>query len=198
MTILILASSSVIRAQLLRNAGLEVQVEPARIDEESLTAALLADGAHARDVADALAENKALKIANRHPQALVLGCDQVLEFDGQLLDKPASPEQLRSQLQALRGQTHRLFSAAVLYKDREPIWRHVDRADLTMRDFSDAFLDDYIAQCWDEIRHCVGGYQIEGLGIRLFDRIQGDLFTIQGLPLLPLLTTLSRRGDIPA
>lgn len=198
MTILTLASSSSIRAHLLRNAGLEIRIAPARIDEESLTAALLADGAHARDVADALAEHKALKIANRNPQDLVLGCDQVLELDGALLTKPATPEDARAQLQRLRAKTHRLFTAAVLYKDGEPIWRHVDRAELTMRAFSDAFLDDYVTRHWEEIRHCVGCYQIEGFGIRLFEQVRGDLFSVQGLPLLPLLTTLSRRGDIPA
>jgi len=196
MSILTLASASTIRATLLRNAGLEVEVRPARIDEENLRESLLAEGATPHDLADALAEHKALKIAARDPGALVLGCDQILECEGQLYAKPASPDDAIAQLTRLRGKTHRLHTAAVLYAKGEPVWRHVATPRMTMRDFSDAYRDAYVARHWDEIRHCVGCYQIEGAGVRLFQRIEGDLFSVQGLPLLELLTILTQRKDI--
>ncbi|GAB1378085.1 Maf family protein [Pararhodobacter aggregans] len=196
MSILILASASTIRSTLLRGAGLEIEVRPARIDEENLRESLLAEGASAHDLADALAEHKALKIAARYPAALVLGCDQILECEGQLYAKPASPEDAIAQLTALRGKTHRLHTAAVLYAGGEPVWRHVATPRLTMRNFSDAYRDAYVARHWDEIRHCVGCYQIEGPGIRLFQKIEGDLFSVQGLPLLELLAILTQRKDI--
>ncbi|WP_127106385.1 Maf family protein [Pararhodobacter zhoushanensis] len=197
MSILTLASSSAIRATLLRNAGVEIQLKPARIDEDGLRESLSAEGATPHDIADALAEHKALRIASRDPQALVLGCDQLLECDGQLFNKPLNPQDARAQLTALRGKTHRLHTAAVLYAQGQPVWRHVSTPRLTMRDFSDAFLESYIAATWDEIRHCVGCYQIEGPGIRLFSKIEGDLFAIQGLPLLELLAILTQRKEIP-
>jgi len=193
---LILASSSAIRATLLRNAGVPVEVQPARVDESSLTASLQAEGATPHDIADALAEHKALRIAARNPSRLVLGCDQLLECDGTLYAKPESPAQAADQLRRLRGRTHRLHTAAVLFHDGQPIWRHVATPRLTMRAFSDAFLAGYLQRNWDSIRHCVGGYQIESEGIRLFSSIEGDLFAIQGLPLLPLLDILMTRQEI--
>lgn len=193
---LLLASSSPIRLSLLRAAGIAVEALPARIDEAAILASLEADGAHPRDIADTLAELKARKLAERHPDRLVLGCDQVLEFDRRAWSKPESPDQARAQLAELRGQTHRLFSALVLYDRGEPIWRHVGRADLTMQDFSDSYLDAYLARNWQDIRHCVGGYQLEGEGVRLFSAIEGDYFTVLGLPLLPLLAYLGQRGFI--
>jgi Nucleotide-binding protein implicated in inhibition of septum formation len=196
MAILTLASASAIRATLLRNAGLEILTRPARIDEENLRESLTAEGATPHDLADALAEHKALKVASRDPGALVLGCDQLLECEGQVHAKPASPDDAIAQLTALRGKTHRLHTAAVLYAGGEPVWRHVATPRLTMRDFSDAFRDAYVARHWEDIRHCVGCYQIEGPGIRLFQQIEGDLFSIQGLPLLPLLAILTQRKDI--
>lgn len=197
MSVLTLASGSTIRAALLRDAGLAIDMRPARIDEDNLRESLLAEGASPHDLADALAEQKALKIATRLP-GLVLGCDQILECEGRIFAKPASPQDARAQLDALRGRTHRLHSAAVLYAGGEPVWRHVSTPRLTMRDFSDAFRDAYIAAHWEDIRHCVGCYQIEAAGIRLFQHIEGDLFAILGLPLLELLTVLTRRGDIDA
>jgi len=197
MSVLVLASGSAIRATLLRNAGLQIDVQPVRIDEDSLRESLLAEGATAHDIADALAEHKALRAARRNPDRLVLGCDQLLDCDGAIFSKPTDPEDARRQLTALRGRTHRLLTAAVLYHHGEPVWRHVATPRLTMRDFSDAFLDTYVEQHWDDIRHCVGCYQIEGPGIRLFSKIEGDLFAIQGLPLLELLTALTTRKDIP-
>lgn len=195
-TALLLASASPIRLTLLRNAGLSVSAQPARIDEDAVRASLAVDRAKARDVADTLAELKARKLADRNPTALVLGCDQVLEFDGQSWSKPADLPQARNQLQTLRGKSHHLHSALVLYHDAKPIWRHIGSAKLTMADHSDAYLDAYLSRNWPQVAGCVGAYQIEGEGIRLFSAVEGDYFTILGLPLLPLLAFLSLRGFI--
>lgn len=193
---LLLASASTIRLQLLRNAGLVVTAEPARIDEDSIRQSLEAEQAKPRDIADALAELKAEKLANRHPTALVLGCDQVLAFQGRVFGKPETPDAARAQLTALRGQTHHLISALVLYDETKPIWRHVSEAKLQMRDISDAYLEEYLARNWQSARHSVGAYKLEEEGVRLFSSIQGDYFTILGLPLLPLLDYLGARGFI--
>jgi septum formation protein len=192
----LLASGSTTRLALLRNAGLQVTASPARIDEASIRASLEAEGANPRDIADALAEMKARKLADRNPDALVLGCDQVLEFDLRVWGKPETPAQAMEQLRMLRGKTHRLLSALVLYDRREPIWRHVSRADMTMRAFSDAWLQGYVDRNWDQIRHSAGAYLIEAEGLRLFSAIEGDYFTILGLPMLPLLAYLELRGFI--
>ncbi|MCL4675142.1 MAG: Maf family protein [Pararhodobacter sp.] len=172
-------------------------VHPVRIDEEAIRESLLSEGASAQDIADALAEHKALKGATRDPSALVLGCDQILECEGTLYSKPTDQADAIRQLRALRGRTHRLYTAAVLYAQGQPVWRHVSVPRLTMRPVSDRFLDDYVARYWADIRLCVGCYQIEGPGLRLFARIEGDLFSIQGLPLLELLSVLIQRKDIP-
>lgn len=193
---LLLASASPIRLALLRNAGLEVTAQPARIDEEAVRVGLQAENANPRDVADTLAELKARKLADKNPQALVLGCDQVLAFKGEVWAKPESRDQARSQLQTLRGRTHQLLSALVLYHRAEPIWRHVGQARLTMTDFSDSYLDAYLDRNWPGVASSVGAYQLEGEGIRLFSSVEGDYFTILGLPLLPLLSYLSLRGFI--
>lgn len=193
---LILASASPIRAQLLRRAGIEVTAQPARIDEDALRASLEAEGAGPRDVADALAEHKALKIAARAPQALVLGCDQVLAFQGRILGKPEDPAAARARLLELRGQTHQLLTAAALYDHGVPVWRHVAEAHLTMRAFSEAFLDRYLAEAGPDLLTTTGGYALEGPGSRLFATVQGDYFAILGLPLIELLNALARRGDI--
>ena len=195
---LVLASGSAIRAQLLRNARVPFEIVIPRLDEEAIRAALEAEKASPRDVADTLAEMKARKIAERRPDALVLGCDQVLDLAGRCLAKPESPDDARAQLRALRGQRHSLLSAAVLYAGGEPVWRHVGQVRLTMRDISDAYLDDYVARNWDSIRHAVGCYKLEEEGVRLFARIEGDYFTVLGLPLLELLSYLTLRGTVPA
>lgn len=195
---ILLASASEIRLALLRAANVPATAQPARIDEDSIRAALGAEGAPPRDLADTLAEMKARKIAEKNPGALVLGCDQVLEMKGRIFAKPETREEARAQLHELRGQTHRLLSAAVLYENGQPVWRHVGQARLTMRDFSDSYLDDYLARNWDSIRHAVGCYKLEEEGIRLFSAVEGDHFTILGLPLLPLLSYLGARGLIPA
>ena len=198
MTHIILASASTIRRQMLENAGIRVDALPARVDEDTIRAALEAEGAKPRNIADALAEMKARKLGERHPSSLVIGCDQVLHYDGEIWGKPETPDAARSQLQRLRGRTHRLVSAVVLYEQAKPVWRHVEEASLTMRSFSDGFLDDYIARNWDDIRHSVGAYQLEREGARLFAAVDGNHFTILGLPLLPLLNYLSQRGFISA
>ena len=194
---IILASASDIRAQLLRNAGVQHQIMSARIDEDSVKRALEAEDAPPRDIADTLAEMKARKIAEKGSGGLVLGCDQVLAFRGRILSKPTSSQEAREQLSLLRNETHQLLSAAVIYEDLKPVWRHVGVARLAMRDFSDGYLDDYLERNWHSIQWSVGGYKIEEEGIRLFRMIQGDTFTIQGLPLLELLSYLTLRGTLP-
>lgn len=193
---LLLASASETRLSLLRKAGVPVTALPARIDEETIRGALEAEGAHPRDIADTLAEMKARKLADRNPEALVLGCDQVLEFERRAFGKPATVQSAREQLLMLRGQTHRLLSALVLYDKGEPVWRYIGRVDLTMRNFSEAWLDGYLSRNWESLRHAAGGYKLEEEGIRLFTTIEGDYFTVLGLPLLPLLGYLELRGFI--
>lgn len=193
---LLLASASVIRLQLLRNAGLEATAHPARIDEESIREALQQEAASPRDIADTLAEMKARKLTEKNPEALVLGCDQVLAFNRRVFGKPETPDEARKQLIAFRGQTHQLISALVLYDGGKPIWRHMSEAKLTMRPLSDSYLDMYIGRNWPSLRQTVGSYKLEEEGIRLFSAIEGDYFTILGLPLLPLIGYLGSRGFI--
>jgi len=196
---IILASQSASRKAMLEAAGVNFTAEAAGVDEESVKAAMIAEGADGRRLADALAEMKAIKVSRRHPEALVLGCDStVAAEDGTLIDKAASRDESRAQLQSLRGTTHRLTSAAVVALGGEAIWRHVDTAKLTMRAFSDVFLESYLDAEWPAIGGCVGGYRLEGLGAQLFSRVDGDHFTILGLPLLPLLDWLRVRGELVA
>ncbi|HUF86064.1 MAG TPA: Maf family protein [Thermohalobaculum sp.] len=197
MTPLVLASASPTRAAMLRAAGVEIEVAPARIDEEAVRAALLAEAAPPRDIADKLAELKALRGSQRHPGRLVLGADQVLVADARLHAKPASRDAAREQLRALRGRSHRLLSAAVVAQDGTPVWRHVGTARLTMRPFSDAFLEHYLDRLGDLAFASVGCYQLEGLGAQLFARVEGDFFSVLGLPLLELLGYLRARELLP-
>lgn len=197
MTGLVLASQSRARIAMLAAAGVVVTPEPANVDEESVTSALLEEGRSGRDIADALAELKAVKISRRMPQMVVLGCDStVVAPDGSLTAKASTREEAAAQLRSLAGTTHRLHSAIVAAQGGTPIWRQVDTASLTMRDFSEAFLHAYLDAEWPAIGGCVGGYRLEGLGAQLFSKIEGSHFTILGLPLLPLLAWLREREII--
>lgn len=193
---IVLASGSAIRATLLENAGLDVSVIKPRVDEDAIKQALLAEGALPRDIADALAEAKARKVSGKQPGHLVIGCDQVLDFKGRLLSKPTSPQQALEQLKQMRGERHMLLSAAVLYENGEPVWRHVGQVRLRMRIATDAYLEAYVARNWDSIRHAVGAYKLEEEGVRLFATIDGDYFNVLGMPLLELLNYLAVRGVI--
>lgn len=195
---IILASGSRIRAQLLANAGLEFTVSVARVDEEAIRASMQSEDASPRDLADLLAELKAQRVAARHPETLVIGCDQILALGRDIYAKPQTPADALSQLQSLRGQTHQLLSAAVIYGEGKPLWRHVGIVRLHMRDASDAYLSDYVDRNWDSIRHSVGAYKLEEEGVRLFTRIDGDYFNVLGLPLLELLSYLTQRGTLPS
>jgi len=195
---IILASGSEIRATLLRNAGVDFTVTVARIDEEAIRASLQAEQASPRDIADTLAEMKAQRVAAKHPEGLVIGCDQILAHGQTILSKPENPEQALEQLKSLRGQKHQLLSAAVIYGDGKPLWRHVGIVRLFMRDASDAYLADYVDRNWDSIHHAVGAYKLEEEGVRLFTRIEGDYFNVLGIPLLELLSYLTLRGTLPA
>lgn len=192
----ILASASEIRAQLLRNAGLDIEIKPARIDETAIRASLEAEAASPRDVADTLAEYKAKRISSANPATLVLGCDQVAEINGSILSKPDSPESAIDQLRMLSGETHKLISAAVLYLDGEPKWRHVGVVRLTMRLLSKSYVASYVERNWDSVRHSVGAYKLEEEGVRLFSRIDGDYFHVLGLPLTELLSFLIETGEL--
>ncbi|MCK8484413.1 Maf family nucleotide pyrophosphatase [Aliiroseovarius sp. S2029] len=193
---LILASASEIRAQLLQNAGVDIDVQPARIDEDTIRASLEAEGATPRDLADALAEFKARKIAEKNPARTVLGCDQVAELGGVVLAKPRDRDEAKAQLAQMSGQTHRLLSAAVLYHDGKAVWRHVGVVRMRMRDLSPDYIDSYVTRNWDSIRHAVGAYKLEEEGVRLFAKVDGDYFNVLGLPLTELLSYLILRGDL--
>ncbi|MEQ1865449.1 MAG: Maf family protein [Micropepsaceae bacterium] len=198
MTGLILASGSVTRLEMLRQAGVAVTVERANVDEASAIESLMAEKAKPRDIADFLAELKAVRVSAQHPGAMVIGADQVLSLGTRIFQKPSTRAVAREHLLALRGQTHVLSSAVCVSRDGNIIWREVREARLTMRDFSDRFVDDYLQQAGEEILGSVGAYQVEKLGVQLFSRIEGDHFTILGLPLIPLLEFLRSHGILIA
>ena len=198
MTSLVLASTSASRQAMLTAAGVPFEALAPMVDEAELKRALAAEGTDARGVADALAEAKAVKISRKLPGVLVLGSDSVVALDdGTMIDKAPDRETLTGQLRMLRGRTHRLVSAAVVAENGTPVWRFVGVAKLTMRDFSDAFLDAYLDACGDVLLGSVGGYHIEGRGAQLFARVDGDQFTIRGLPLLAVLDYLRTRNAMP-
>lgn len=193
--LLILASQSQSRRSMLEAAGVRFEAMPARIDEEAVTAGLR--GLPVRDVACRLAELKALKLANRHPGRLVLGSDSMLELEpGEWLEKPGTRDGLKAQLLALRGRTHRLVSAAAIVRDGQVLWRHVEVATLAVREFSTEWLEQYLALAGDAVLESVGGYHLEGLGVQLFTRVDGDQFVVRGLPLLAVLGWLREAGEL--
>jgi septum formation protein len=187
---LVLASASPARANLLENAGVKVTRVPAAIDEAEVKEAFRREGADAATCAVALATAKAERVSRRHRGAFVVGADQMLVCGDVWFDKPPDLDHARAQLIALRGRTHELVTAVVVFRDGADLWHHVARAHLTMRQFSDAFLDAYLAAAGESVLGSVGAYQLERLGAHLFTRIEGDYFTILGLPLLPLLDFL--------
>jgi septum formation protein len=191
---LILASASPSRRQLLVSAGLAFDVETSGVDEDEATRSLLAERASPQDIAEALAEMKALRVSGRHSTAMVVGGDSTLACNGRLFDKPATLEAARQQLLALSGQTHELFSSVVVAQGGVRLWHCNERARLTMRPFNEPFVDAYLARAGEGVLASVGAYQLEGLGAHLFSRVDGDYFTILGLPLLPLLSFLAGHG----
>ena len=192
---IVLASKSPARAALLQGAGLEFERMSPGVDEEALKAGLLAEGATPRDIADALAEMKAVRASRRTP-GLVIGADQTLDLDGALVDKAETMDEARARLISLRGRKHVLHSAVVVARDGQPIWREVKSASLWVRAFSDAWLEGYLAREGDQLLGSVGCYRLEGEGVQLFERIDGDYFTILGLPLLGLLDLLRRHAAV--
>ncbi len=192
---LILASKSAARASVLRGAGLAFDQVIAGVDEEALKAGLRAEATPPIKQAELLAETKALKVSRGRTQ-IVLGADQMLDLEGEAFDKPVSLDAAREQLMRLSGRTHVLQTAIVACIEGVPVWRHVAQPRLTMRKFSDGFLDEYLGLEDDALLQTVGGYRLEGRGAQLFDRIEGDFFSILGLPLLPLLGWLRDRNAI--
>ena len=190
----VLASASEARAAMLRDAGVAVEIAPAHVDEETIKESFRAEGVSPRDLADALAEAKARRVSASHPDALVIGADQVLVREGDTFDKPKDRADARAQLLHLRGGSHELLSAAVITVGGAPVWRHIGAARLTMRPFTEAFLDAYLDAEGDAVLTTVGGYRIEGRGAQLFSRISGDYFSILGMPLLEVLGYLRARN----
>lgn len=190
---LVLASGSAARRRLLEAAGLTFEVDVPRVDEEAAKASLRAEGLRPRDQADALAALKALSVSRSRPD-FVIGADQMLALGDKVFDKPKDVNEAREHLLQLRGQTHELITAAVVAREGVIIWRHIDTPKLKMRAFSEAFLDDYLARAGDQVLRSVGAYQLEGLGAQLFERVDGDYFSVLGLQLLPLLAFLREHG----
>jgi septum formation protein len=192
---LVLASGSVTRADILKNAGLEFETRRPNVDEASIRLSMIETNATVEACAGRLAELKALEISAEQPRALVIGADQILEFEGNWFEKPETPDQARAQLLRLSGGEHRLISSVSVALGNAVIWRHTDQASLVMRRLGDAFMDRYIETMGERMFGSVGGYQIEGLGAQLFASVDGDHYTILGLPLLPLLGFL-RDSDV--
>lgn len=196
---ILLASQSASRRRLLEAAGVVHEAVPAHVDEEALTESLRAEGHGPRDIADALAEAKGVKLSRRFPEALVLGCDTVLQLDdGSMLGKPADVAAVAQHLRILSGRSHQLISAAVMAQGGKPVWRAIQSPALTMRRLSEDFIASYAAQHGEAVLGSVGAYHFEGVGAQLFSKVEGDYFAILGLPLLPLLDYLRIRGVLPS
>ena len=195
-TDIILASKSKVRALLLKNAGLNFMSIDAAVDEEQVKLSYINAGYTPRDVVDVLADMKAKKISNKFPCQLVIGCDQILSFKDQIISKAKNRNDLVHQLKALKGNEHIVYSASVVYINKKPEWRFIGSANMTMRNLSDNFILKYVEENWKKIQHSVGGYEIEGSGASLFSRIDGDHFSVLGVPLLQLIDYLINRGVI--
>lgn len=197
---LILASASGVRRKLLTDAGLRFEAVDSLVDEDAVKAGFANSDQNPEDATDALAlalaEAKALAVSAANGDALIIGADQILSCKGRRYDKPKSMAEARKNLTEFRGHPHILHSGLVLARKAKVIWRHSARATLTMRDFSDAFLDHYLAEVGERVMKSVGCYQLEGPGVQLFEKIEGDYFSILGLPMLPLLAELRREGVI--
>lgn len=193
---LVLASASPSRAAVMRQAGLAAEVDPARVDEAEIKASLAVEGADAAAVAESLAELKARSVSRRHPGAFVIGADQMLECEGAWFDKPADLDQAAEHLRALNGRPHALICCVCVVTDGVRLWHHLARARLTMRPLGEAFIADYLTAVGPAALTSVGAYQLEGLGAQLFSRVEGDHFTILGLPLLPLMDFLRNHGAL--
>jgi septum formation protein len=195
---LVLASASTARARLLAEAGLAVRCQAAAVDEEGMKAALKAEGATPAQVAETLAELKAQRVASKYPGALVIGADQMLSCNEVWFDKPPDRDHAAAQLRALSGKTHTLWTTVCVVRNGSRIWHHNAAARLTMRTLSDAFIEAYLAAVGPAVTTSVGAYHLEGLGAQLFAKVEGDFFTILGLPLLPLLDFLRSNKALPA
>jgi len=191
---LVLASASTARQALLRSAGVRFSVQPVQVDEDAIRQSLEIEGATPRDVADTLAEYKARRGAARAPEHPVLGSDQILDLGGRIFTKPKDRDAAAQTLSELQGKTHKLLSAAVIYFEGEPVWRHVGQARLTMHSLSPEQIEAYLSRAWPDVSGSVGAYHAEGLGAQLFARIDGDWHSVLGLPLLNVLSFLRTRG----
>ena len=192
---IILASGSKIRRDILENAGLDFSVKTSRVDEAAIKAAMLQENAAPRDIADALAEAKAIKVS-RSTRGFIIGADQIMVMDGQIYDKPKSMSEAKDRLLSMRGKPHFLVGAVVICENSVPVWRHMSKTTLHVREFSEAFLDDYLAVEGEEVLSSVGAYKFEGRGAQLFSKVEGDFFSILGLSLLPVLDYLRTRGVV--
>ena len=191
---IILASKSQIRSELLLKAGLKFTAIDANIDEKEAKSSYINEGYSARDLADILAAMKAKKLSCKYLDKLVIGCDQIMECNGQILSKANNPTDLADQLKFLRSKSHTLYSACVVYLASKAEWRFIGSATITMRNLSDGYISKYVDDNWDEVKHCVGGYKIENSGISFLSKINGDYFSILGLPIIQLLDYLVNRG----
>ena len=191
---IILASKSQIRSELLFKAGLKFTAIDANIDEKEVKSSYINKGYSARNLADILAAMKAKKLSCKYLDKLVIGCDQIMECNGQILSKANNPTDLADQLKFLRSKSHTLYSACVVYFANKAEWRFIGSATITMRNLSDEYISKYVDDNWDEVKHCVGGYKIENSGISFLSKVNGDYFSILGLPIIQLLDYLVNRG----
>ena len=193
---IVLASKSQIRSLLLEKAGIQFSTVDPAIDEKEVKLSYISNNYSTRDIADVLADMKARKISNRFPDSIVIGSDQILDFNSKILSKAKDQDELIHQLKQLQGNKHKLHSACVVYNAQKPEWRFIGSVNMTMRNLSDRYISKYVQDNWDDIKHSVGGYQLESSGITLFSKIDGDYFSVLGLPIIQLIDHLLNRGVI--